>query len=53
MFFEGSVASDVSKFETARAERRAAERWRFRHIKSKESQFATAVLTAVLGLFVR
>ncbi len=53
MFFEGYVASEVSKVETARAERRAAERWRYRHLKSKESQFVTAVLTAVLGLFVR
>jgi hypothetical protein len=53
MLFEGYVASDSWKLEAERVERRAAERWRFRHLKSKESQFATAVLTAVLGLFVR
>jgi len=53
MLFEGYVASEVSKYETQRAERRAAEKWRYRHLKSRESQIATAVVTAVLGLFIR
>ena len=53
MLFEGYVATDIWKLETARMERRAAEKWRFRHCKSRESQIATAVVTAVLGLFVR
>jgi FixJ family two-component response regulator len=53
MYFEGIVASEISKLETPRAERRAAERWRFRHLKSKESQVLTAVVTNILQLFLR
>jgi hypothetical protein len=53
MFFEGYMASEIAKMETKQAERRAAARWRFRHIKSRESKALTAIITSVLGLFVR
>jgi hypothetical protein len=53
MLYEAYVASEVAKFETQRAERKAAENWRFRHIKSKESQVLTAIVTSVLQLFLR
>ena len=53
MFYEAYIASEVSKLETKRAERRAAEKWRFRHFKSKESQVLTAIVTNVLQLFLR
>ena len=53
MLYEAYVGSEVSKVETKLAERRAAERWRFRHFKSKESQVLTAIVTSVLQLFLR
>ena len=53
MLFEGYVASDIAKLETKRAERKAAENWRFRHFKSRESQVMTAIVTNVLQLFLR
>jgi hypothetical protein len=53
MLYEGYIGSEISKLETERAERRAAENWRFRHLKSKESQVLTAIVTSVLQLFLR
>jgi hypothetical protein len=53
MLYEGYIATEVSKFETKRSERKAAENWRFRHLKSKESQALTAIVTSVLQLFLR
>ncbi len=53
MFYEGYVASLVSKDETRRAERQATMNWRYRHIKSKEAKVALAALTSLLGLFIR
>ena len=53
MFFEGYVATQIYKDEAPRIERRAAEAWRFRNLKTKESQVLTAIVTSVLGLFVR
>ena len=50
MLYEAYVASEVAKFETQRVERKAAENWRFRHIKSKESQVLTDIFTSVLQL---
>jgi len=53
MYFEADIGSEIARLETPRAERRAAERWRFRQLKSKESQVLTAVVTSVLQLFLR
>ena len=53
MFYEGYIATEISRFETKRAERKAAENWRFRHLKTKESQVLTAIVTSVLQLFLR
>jgi FixJ family two-component response regulator len=53
MLYEGYIATEVAKLETRRAERSAAQRWRFRHLKSKESQVLTAIVTSVLQLFLR
>jgi hypothetical protein len=53
MYFEGAVASDVYRSEEARNERKAALNWRTRHLKTKEAQVLTAVVTNVLRLFVR
>ena len=53
MYFESLIASDIAKLETERAERKAAENWRFRHLKAKRSKVLTAIFTSVLALFVR
>lgn len=51
--FEGYVATEIARLETKRAERQAAFNWRFRHLKPKSSQVINAILTSVLGLFIR
>ena len=53
MYYEFFVAADEVRARTKRAEKKAAENWRFRHLKSKESQILTAIVTNVLGLFLR
>ena len=53
MLYEGYIATEVWKDEAKRRERKAEENWRFRHLKSKESQVLTAVITNVLQLFLR
>ena len=53
MLYEGYVAAEIYKQKIQRAERDANRMWRFRNIKSRESQIATAILTSVLALFVR
>ena len=53
MYFEGTVASDIYKLESARNERSAALKWRTRHLKTREAQVLTAAVTNVLRLFVR
>jgi hypothetical protein len=53
--FPGELYSivDVAKERTARAERKAAESHRFREIKTPEAKVLTAIVTSVLGLFIR
>ena len=53
MFYELQVAAEEAQARTVRAEKRAAWNWRFRHLKTKESQVLTAIVTNVLGLFLR
>ena len=53
MLYEGYVAGEIAKLNTRRAERKAAENWRFRHLKTRETKVLTAVLASVLGLFLR
>lgn len=51
--FEAYVASEIYKTNKERIERQAQNAWRFRHLKSREAQIATALLTSVLSLFIR
>jgi hypothetical protein len=51
--FEAYVASELYKMNEKRIERQARDAWRFRHLKSREAQVATALLTSVLSLFIR
>jgi hypothetical protein len=44
---------DAAKQRTALAERKAEEHHRFREIKTPEAKVLTAVITSVLGLFIR
>ncbi len=53
MYFDAYTASEVAKSNIHQAEGQAARNWRFRRFKSRESRFAVAVLTSILGLFVR
>lgn len=55
MFEQGSLwdVSEAYKGEIARAERKAAEAHRFRELRTPEARVLTAVITSVLGLFIR
>ena len=53
MEFEGYVASEVYRERIKRADREATEVWRFRNHRTPEAKFLTAVVTSVLGLFIR
>ena len=53
MYYEANVATEIYRDQVERAERKAAESWRFRKIRSPESKFLTAAITSVLGLFIR
>jgi len=53
MYFDAVTASDVARNRIQRAEGQAVWNWRFRRFKSRESRVAVAVLTSILGLFVR
>ena len=53
VYFETNIAADIYRDEVKRAERKSAEKYRFRDIKTPEAKALTAVLTSVLGLFIR
>jgi hypothetical protein len=53
MYFNGQIANDIYKIEEPLTLKRAQRAWRFRHLKSKETKIATAILTSVLNLFIR
>lgn len=46
-------ASESTKMRVERAERAAANNWRFRNLKTKQQVVLTSVVTSVLGLFLR
>lgn len=52
MFFEGVIGSEIAKLETARAERRAAELWRYRHTKTRTHKAVAAIVTSLVSLFI-
>jgi hypothetical protein len=52
-YFAGIIASDLYKLDSAKLDQKAAFNFRTRHLKSKEAQVLTAVVTNVLRLFVR
>ena len=52
MYFETYNATEAAKLETERAERRAAEAWRFRKIKPRSSKLLNTVLTSLTSFLV-
>jgi FixJ family two-component response regulator len=52
MLFDTNVVTQDARMRMERAEKQAAENWRFRNLKTRESQVLAAVITSVLGLFV-
>jgi hypothetical protein len=52
MYFGETLHNDATMSEMAQASRKAAENWRFRHLKSKERKVLAAILTTVHRLFV-
>ena len=46
-------ANEAAKLEISRAERRAAENHRFRELRTPEAKVLTAIITSVIGLFLR
>ena len=53
MYFEVTFHNDTAKLEMAQASRKAAETWRFRHLKSKERKVLAAILATVFAFFLR
>lgn len=53
MLFSGYVETDVYQSTEKFLNRNAELAWRFRHLKTPETKIATAILTSVLGLFIR
>ena len=53
MNYEGYVARQSYNDTIRLAERKASLNWRTRHMKSRESQVATAILTSILSIFIR
>jgi hypothetical protein len=51
--YETYVGNEIGKLRVERAERQAAENWRYRKIKTPESKAATALLTSVLSFLIR
>ena len=51
MFSDAMMAYETAKWDLRRWNRKAAEAWRFRHIKGKASQSLAAILTSLLAFF--
>jgi hypothetical protein len=51
--YETYVGNEIGKLRVERAERQAAENWRYRKIKTPASKAATALLTSVLSFLIR
>jgi len=53
MFFQTEIERDVYQSSEKLLSRNAERAWRFRHHKTPEARLALAVLTGLLGLFIR
>jgi len=53
MFYPGQVELVLHQSREKLLNQNAERAWRFRHLKTPEIRIATAILTSVLGLFIR
>ena len=53
MYSDLAVYNDAAKLEMARASRKAAEGWRFRHLKPKGQKVLTAILASLFAFLAR
>jgi hypothetical protein len=51
--FETYVGNEIGKLRIQRAERQAADNWRYREIRTPAAKAATALLTSVLSFLIR
>ena len=53
MYLETAVYSEAEKLEIAQASRKAAEGWRFRHLRPKGQKALTAILASLVAFLAR
>ena len=53
MYSDMAVYDDAEKFEMDRASRKAAEGWRFRHLKPKGQKVLIAILASLIAFLAR
>jgi hypothetical protein len=51
--YETYVGNEIGKLRVERAERQAAENWRYRKIRTPANRVATALLTSILSFLIR
>jgi len=53
MYADVRIYQDAAKLEMARASRKAAEGWRFRHVKPKGQKAWTVILANLIAFLAR
>ena len=53
MYLEQLIDCQIAKLETREYERKIAQQWRFRHLKSKGRKALAAVLASTIAFFVQ
>jgi hypothetical protein len=53
MYADMQVQNDAAKLEMAQASRKAAEGWRFRHLKPRGQKVLTAILASLVAFLAR
>jgi hypothetical protein len=53
MYADMAVYNDAERFAMAQASRKAAEGWRFRHLRPKGQKVLAAILASLVALLAR
>jgi hypothetical protein len=53
MYVDMALHNDAAQLEMARASRKAAEGWRFRHLKPRGQKLLTAILASLVAFLAR
>jgi hypothetical protein len=53
VYSDMAVYNDAIRLEMARASRKAAEGWRFRHLKPKGQKVLTAILASLIAVLAQ